>query len=226
MTSLLINCRFDVRGQKAPDHLQYFGFALVDVLWDDPHDAAATTNYIEEVDSFSNIAQLGIYSPTDNIISRTQKMNSLCVKPLLSLQSIFFEYVDTNSISGVNYDLSADYVERWETFKAINNSILNENNIGAFYLVDEPYWTGVTYTEPSAVSDLLNTDYPDIPQFFVEAYLALEDLIIPETVDWVGFDKYGVYYPNLDVDYLNDLETLKSKRSTPQQKIVLIIDDQ
>lgn len=212
--------------QTAPPHLQFFGFALVDVLWDDPHDAVATTNYITEVDSFSNLAQLGIYTPTDNIITRVQLMNELCVKPLLSIQSIFFEYVDTIAPSGVNYNLLANYEDRWNTFKTINNTILNAEKIGAFYIADEPTWTGITYDELNAVCVLLQADFPDIPIMFVEAYTVLDSLIIPVDADWVGFDKYGIYNPDSDVDYLSDLALLKSKRSNPAQKIIIIIDDQ
>lgn len=212
--------------QSAPPHLQFFGFALVDVLWDDPHDGVATTNYITEVDSFSNLAQLGIYSPTDNIIARVQLMNDVCVKPMLSIQSIFFEYADTVAPSGVNYNLLANYEDRWNTFKSINNTILNAEQIGALYIADEPTWNGIIYDELNAVCVLLQADFPEIPIMFVEAYTVLDSLIIPVDVDWVGFDKYGVYNPDTDADYLSDLALLKSKRSNPAQKIIIIIDDQ
>lgn len=212
--------------QTAPSHLQYFGFALVDVLWDDPHDADFTTNYITEVDSFSNIAQLGVYVPEDNIIERVQLMNSLCVKPLLSVQAIFFEYVDTIAPSGVNYNLRDNYFERWNTFKDINTAIFNVDNIGAFYIADEPTWTGITFEELNIVCELIQNDFPEIPIAFVEAYPVINDLIVPSSADWIGFDKYGVYNPDEDIDYLADLSLLKSKRSSPEQKIIIIIDDQ
>ena len=46
------------QAQTAPPHLRYFGFALIDVFWDDPHDTSAITNYLSEVDTFSNVAHV------------------------------------------------------------------------------------------------------------------------------------------------------------------------
>ncbi len=212
--------------QTAPPHLKYFGFSLVDMLWDDPHDTSPITNYIAEVDSFSNIAQLGVYSDTDNIITRVNLMNSRCVKPIVSLQSIFYRTIDTLAPSGDHIALYTNFVARWNFFKATNAAILDSSKIAAFYVVDEPVWNGLSFSELDTVCNLLKNDFPDIPLFFIEAYTVLSNLQIPTTVDWVGFDEYAIFDPYSDVTYNNDLDTLKSKRSNPNQKIILIVDDQ
>lgn len=212
--------------QTAPPHLKYFGYALVDVGWDDPHDKATTTNYIAEVKDFSNIAQLGVYNYTDNIISRTNLMNTNCVKPFLSIQSVCYYEVDAQAPSGHHFKLHPNFKARWNAFKATNLSILNSSKIAAFYVADEPLWNGIIFSELDTVCQMIKKDFPNIPLMFVEGYPVLDKLIIPTSVDWVGFDRYEVFDPTTSSIFLNDLNTLKSKRSTPDQKIFLVIDDQ
>jgi len=212
--------------QTAPPHLKYFGFALVDVLWDDPHDTSNITNYIAEVDSFSNIAQLGVYNYTDNIIARVNLMNAKCVKPFLSIQSICYYEVDTLAPSGHHFMLYPNFQARWNSFKTTNLSILDSSKIAAFYVADEPVWNGISFSELDTVCQMIKNDFPNIPIMFVEGYPVLSSLVIPTSVDWVGFDRYEIFDPTTSSIYLNDLDTLKSKRSTPNQKIFLIIDDQ
>ncbi len=213
-------------GQSAPPHLKYFGYALVDALWDDPHDIAATTNYIAEVDSFSNIAQLGVYNYTDTIISRTNLMNIHCVKPFLSIQSVCYYEVDTLASSGHHFKLYPNFKARWNSFKSTNLSILHSSKIAAFYVADEPVWNGISFSELDTVCQMIKSDFPNIPLMFVEAYPVLNSLSVPTSVDWVGFDRYEIFDPTTSTLFLNNLNTLKSKLSTASQKIFLVIDDQ
>jgi hypothetical protein len=219
-------CALRLSAQTAPAHLQYFGFAVVDCLWDDPHDASTVTNYINEVDTFSNLAQLCVYSYTDDVTARVNLMTGVCVKPMLSVQAVFFQYIDTLGPSGANYDLFSDYALRWAAFKTINQSVLNANSIGCFYIIDEPYWNGVTYADLVAVSQLIKTDFPNIPIMFIEAYPVVNSMQIPTTVDWVGFDMYGIFDPANDLTFMGHLNTVKNARSTSSQEVFLIIDDQ
>lgn len=212
--------------QTAPPHLKYFGFALVDMLWDDPHDTSTITNYITEVDSFSNVAQLGVEGYTDNIIARTNLMNSNCVKPFLSIQSICYYEVDTLAPSGHHFQLYPNFQARWNSFMTTNLSILDSSKIAAFYVADEPVWNGISFSELDTVCQMIKSDFPNIPLMFVEGYPVLSSLVIPTSVDWVGFDRYEVFDPTTSSIFLNDLDTLKSKLSTSNQRIFLIIDDQ
>ena len=212
--------------QTAPPHLKYFGYALVDAHWDDPHDKTTTTNYITEVGGFSNIAQLGVFNYTDNIIARTNLMNSNCVKPLLSIQSICYYEVDKLAPSGHHFKLYPDFKARWDVFKGSNLSILNSSKVAAFYVADEPVWNGITFSELDAVCKMIKSDFPNIPIMFVEGYPVLNSLIVPTSVDWVGFDRYEVFDPTTSSIFLDDLNILKSKLSTSKQRIFLTIDDQ
>ena len=212
--------------QTAPSHLKYFGYALVDALYDDPLDASTTTNYIAEVDSFSNVAQLAVYDYTDDINARVNLLNAHCVKPFLSIQSIFYYRIDGNAPSGNHLTLYSNFQARWNSFKATNLAVLNPSKIAALYVADEPVWNGISFSDLNTVCQILKNDFPNIPTMFVEAYPVLNSLVIPTSIDWIGFDRYGIFDPATSSVFLNDLQTLKSKRSTINQKIFLIIDDQ
>lgn len=209
-----------------PSRLKYFGFALVDCALDDPNDTVVMTNYITEVDSFSNIAQLYVSNYTDTIIDRVNLMNAHCVKPILSTSGIFVYLANSNGPSGSNYDLYPDYLTRWNTFKTTNASVLNSGQIEMIYVCDEPTWNGLTFGELDTICTTIKNDFPDIPLLFVEAYTMVAQVQVPLTVDWIGFDHYGIYDVSTDPSYLAWLDTLKSRRSRPDQKIFLVFDDE
>lgn len=214
------------QAQTAPAHLKYFGFTAIDCFYDDPLDATLTTDYISEVDTFSNIAHMCVYDYTDNIVARTNLMNAHCVNSLLHIQEIFFQIVDTLAPSGVNYDLYPDFTARWATFAATNAAVLDPSKVACFYIVDEPFWNGVSLADMDTVCALLKNDFPTIPLLMVEAYITVDVMQVPEAMDWVGFDRYGSFDPQNDPAFQDNLDTLKARLSSPNQKIILIIDDQ
>lgn len=225
--SILLSCGKDEEVSSSANqnsHIEYFGFTLIDTYWDDPTDAESKTNYADEIHNFSNIADILVVNSNDNLSQRIQNFADLDLKAILHLNELFFELIDTNSLSGSNYDLRPDYEARWNEFKAINLSILNTNSIGALYIGEEPTWNGITFTELNAVSQLLKKDFPDIPSMIIEAYPSLSDLQIPETIDWIGFDRYFVKNPTINGEFQKDWELLKSKISSPRQKIMVILD--
>ena len=217
---------FAVNAQTAPSHLKYFGFAIIDCLYDDPLDNEPTTNYISEVESFSNIAQMCVYDYTSNITDRVTLMNNHCVLPIVHIQSIFYELVDNSAPSGENLDLISDYESRWNTFKTANNLVLDSSKIAAFYIADEPFWNGLTFSDLDIVSNLIKADFPNIPIMLIEASGALSMLEVPVSVNWLGFDEYGIFDPSTNPSFLDNLDLLKSKKSDPDQDIFLVIDDQ
>jgi hypothetical protein len=228
ISSLLLSCVLCacLCAQTAPPSLKYFGYAVVDCGFDDPNDIGTMTNYITEVDSFSNIAQLCVNDYTDTVIPRVNLMNAHCVVPILSTSSIFYYLANNNAPSGSNYDLYPNYLARWNAFKNANASVLDSSKIGMIYVVDEPTWNGVTFGELDTVCTLLKNDLPGIPLIFVEAWPVLNSLQVPTSMDFIGFDRYGIYDVSTDTTFLNELATLKSKRSATDQKIFLVVDDQ
>lgn len=205
-------------------HIEYYGFTIIDTYWDDPSDAEQKMNYADEIHGFSNLADLLVVDPNDALMERVHYFQDLELKAILHLNELFFELVDNNSPSGSNYDLRANFQERWTEFKGVNQSILNHDFIGAFYIGEEPTWNGISFDEMDAVSQLLQMDFPNIPTMMIEAYPALDDLQVPQSVDWVGFDRYFIKNPNTDTEFQQDWTLLKSKLSNQDQRIMVIMD--
>lgn len=225
--SILFTCKKDDElssHNNSNSHIKYFGFTIVDTFWDDPTDNEAKTNYSDEIYSFSNLADILVVNPNDNLEQRIEVFYNFELKAILNFNELFFELIDANSPSGSNYDLRFDFQERWNEFKNINQSILNTDYIGAFYIGEEPTWNGITFSELNAVAQLLKADFPNISLMIIEAYPSLNDLQIPETVDWIGFDRYFIKDPNLNNEFQQDWQLLKTKFTNPSQKIMVIMD--
>ena len=205
-------------------HLQYFGFTIIDTYWDDPTDSNTKTNYADEIQSFSNLADMLVVTPDDNLVQRVQQFSNLDLKAVFHFNELFFELVDANSPSGANYNLRADYEQRWNQFKNLNESILDTTYMAAFYIGEEPTWNGISFNELNTVAELLKEDKPEIPLLIIEAYPSLTDLRVPEAVDWIGFDRYFIKNPVTDSDFQQNWKTLKSKMSNPDQRIMIIMD--
>ncbi len=225
--SVLLSCNKD--NEVSPiknrnSHIKYFGFTLIDTYWDDPTDSEIKTNYADEIYTFSNLADILVVNPSDDLVQRTQTFFDFELKTIFHLNELFFELIDTNSPSGANYDLRLDYQERWNEFKSINESILDTSFVGAFYIGEEPTWNGITFSDLTNVAELLKADKPTIPLMIIEAYPSLNDLQVPDLVDWIGFDRYFISNPNINTEFQQDWEILKSKLTNPSQKIMVIMD--
>ncbi len=206
------------------NHLEYFGFTLIDVGWDDPIDTNSKTNYVDEVASFFNVADMVVVNPADNIIARMQLMSNNQMKAILHLNEIFFECVGTGGPSGTLYDLRADYKTRWNDLVTTNNLTINHSMVQAFYVGEEPTWSSISYLELKAATDYIEATIPQIPVLVIESYPVICSLQIPTTVDWIGFDHYFIKDPKNSVVFLDELSMLKSKFSSASQKVVLVLD--
>lgn len=226
-TTLLFffGCNSKDDSQIAPsiNHIEYFGFTLVDTYWDDPTDGVPKTNYTDEVAPFSNVADILVVNPTDDIQSNIEVMNSLQMKAFLNINELFFEIDGSDALSGTNYGLRTDFRSRWDTFMTSSSLVENHKGIQAFYLGEEPTWNGISFNELQQAADYIKSNLPEIPIMLIEAYPALNDLRIPDSIDWVGFDHYFIKDPNTDTTFNAELALLKSKL-TEKQKLVLVMD--
>lgn len=209
--------------QTAPARLKHFGFYLINTYVDDKYDGVPKTNYTDEVSSFTNLNQSLAFSPLQDVSGDVNAMNAECTKPFMSCEQIFWRRVDGNAPSGNNYDIYPDWQARWNTFKATNAATLTPGKIGCFYIADEPLWNGIPNAELAAVTDVIKNDYPAIPIFYIEEYPEVANMVVPASVDWIGFDQYFIFDPLHNTQYLAYLNTLKSKRSN-NQKIFIIGD--
>ncbi|XLS28645.1 hypothetical protein ACJD0Z_15770 [Flavobacteriaceae bacterium M23B6Z8] len=224
---LIIGCgsNSEMDQNTAQSELSYFGFTLVDTYWDDPSDSVIKTNYIDEVAAFSNIADILVINPQDQLVERLKMMNAQGMKAILHLNEIFFEFSAIGGGgSGFRYRLRQDYKKRWDDFAGVNDLIENQSLIQILYLGEEPTWNGITFEELKNASDYLKETFPSLPVMLIEAAPAIERLQIPESVDWVGFDHYFLKDPGNDPQYLSELNLLKSKLSTEDQKLVFVMD--
>jgi predicted acetyltransferase len=223
---LMVSCHKENQSDQTinSSHIKYFGFTLIDTYWDDPTDNQTKINYIDEVFGFSNIADILVVNPSDNIVARMTEMNDFQVKSILHLSEIFFEIVGTSSPSGVEYDLRTDFRSRWDEFINTNNLQVNQNLIQSFYIGEEPTWNGISYSELKAATDYVKSTMPTIPIMIIEAYPIIDQLQVPNSVDWIGFDHYLIKDPISNVNYLSELNNLKSKFTNDEQKLVIIMD--
>lgn len=222
---MFIFCGIKCFCQIAPAHLKYFGYYLVDVGQISDPNPVPNNNYINEVASFTNLNQMAAFYPSENLVTRINLMSNLCSKPFLAVQEVLYYQIDNNAPSGRHLKLYADYQARWNTFKAINSSVFTPEKIGAFYMVDEPKWNNVSFDDLNVVSQMIKNDYPNIPILVIEAYSQINALQVPTSVDWVGFDRYTMFNPSTNASYLQNLTDIKQRRSTPNQKIFIVIDN-
>jgi hypothetical protein len=205
-------------------HLQYFGFVLVDVGWDDPFDALPKTSYLDEVSPFCNVADLNVTHPSLSIRSNLEEFSRHQLKAVLHLSQLFFSNRGTNAPSGNAHMLRSDFQNRWNAFVDLNLLYDHRAKIQALYVGEEPTWNGISFEDLKSATDLLKSTFGEIPVMIVESANSLSNLIIPTSVDWVGFDRYFIKDPANHAGYTSEYRLLKSKRSSPSQKIVIIMD--
>lgn len=225
---VLISCSSKEIQKPLPDklnpHLKYFGFLLIDVGWDDPTDSENKTNYLEEVQPFTNVADIFPIGPGDNIVERMQTMHEAEVDVMIHINELFFKQIKKGgSKSGVIYGLREDYQERWNTFVAVNDLWTNDFMISCFYIGEEPAWNSIAEEEFKVVCSFLKERFPSIPLMSIEAYAAMDELYVPRELDWVGFDHYFLKMPSENSTFQKELDILKSKMQA-HQKIMLIMD--
>ncbi len=204
---------------------EWFGFIGVRCLLDDPNDEGSTSDYVQEVSGFTNLAHVCVFD--NDVHNELEDLPQHGLKALLDITLVLFEFTegDAPSGSGQRYVLRADAQSAWDSFVATNADVLDADHVGAYYLVDEPIWNGATPADIEAATAIVERDAGEIPSVIVEAPGALEKAVFPEGVDWVGFDLYGVTNPVADPAYQSSLATLR-EQARPEQRIVVVLDSQ
>ena len=166
--------------------------------------------------------------PTD-FGSMEQRVNANIIgnnKALIHLQGLFINNIpDSSSPSGFRYELLSNYEEQFNLWKDNNTFITNET-VAAFDFADEPAWNQMNMQDLATVAALIKSAFPDIPIMVIEAPDLIDDLILTDDIDWIGFDRYGTLDPKNDSEYLSLLNLIKSKRTNTNQKLVIIMESQ
>jgi hypothetical protein len=211
----------------AKPHLRWFGFLGIDCGIDDPWDPAPVTNYLDEVADFSNLGELCATDPSEDLAPRLDAFAARGVRPLVKVQDILFDSSpDGATPSGNRVRLRADHAARWAQFAALNATSLGSLSEAAFQLVDRPTWNGLSAPDLETAADLVDATFPDLQILLVEEGGSLGGLVVPATVDWIGFRRFGTIDPFSDAGYLAAFDLLKSKRSSPHQRLALIVEAQ
>ena len=205
--------------------LTYFGFALVDAYFDDPHDSETKVNYADEVKGFTNIAHMVLKSLTEDITDRLAVFHSYHLKAILHVQDLFFEEKSSDGIRS-DYDLRSNYKENWNSFIAINFLEDKLDDIGAFYLADEPYWNHISFEELNLTATLIKNTFPNVPILLIEAYAVLDEFKVPQAVDWIGFDQYDTIDPTTDQNYQVNWAKITDLAEKNNDSIIVIMDTQ
>jgi len=203
--------------------LTYFGFTLIDVGWDDPTDMISKTNYVDEVSSFTNIADILVVNANDQIVPRLQTMSDAEMQAILNIYFLLFEEIDSSAPSGHRYQLYPDYQTRWNQFVLTNDLTSHTDKIAALYIGEEPTWNGISATELTEACNYIKSNFPHTPIMIIEAYPAIDQLVIPSSADWIGFDQYFIQDPFTDTSYQANTQLLKSKMSS-NQSLVIVMD--
>lgn len=209
----------------ARDIRRHFGFYFVDAAKLDPGDTSARTVYTEEVYSFTTIGHLLTLGPKDRVDERIDRMFGVGMRPVLAVGRVFFNSTREPTFEGgYRISLAPDAQERWTRYVELNSLRSRADVIAAIYLVDEPIWHGLSNEELARAAAIVEADFPNTPIMIIEAAKAIKDLTVPREVDWIGFDRYGVMDPEHDPGYLRQLESLKRRRSRPDQKLVIVME--
>lgn len=191
--------------------LKYFGFA-------------GAGEHVAEVAPFSNAVHLGV-DYNVNYTNKIQSIKAANARAIVGLHNVLFCKTGRLTPEGrPAWALCSNYGARWWSFTSTNTAVLNSSHVLAFYMADEPTWNGITASDLSIATNLVTSKYPGIPRMVVEAYPAVGRLVVPYNMSWVGFDLYGVKDPATHPQYKSLYATLKSRRTSSLQKMVVIGD--
>ncbi|WP_224365336.1 hypothetical protein [Hyalangium versicolor] len=180
----------DVAVSPVVSHLKQYGY-----YW------AQSSNYGSHLDEVTAHTNLNfVQRPEDLVLCAARG-----VKCLLETRWQFFN----------GSTLRPDYVQAWNQLVTAITPYLG--SVGGFYVIDEPYWVGVSVQDLETCVNTLKNTFPSIPVMVVHAVPSLSPtLVTPARADWVGFDHYGSM--SEVVSYLNTLRATLS----PSQKLWLV----
>jgi len=226
--SIFISCNTPDVNLKLEDkingNLTYFGWSLVDTYFDDPTDSEEKSNYVDEIAPFSNVGDILPSGPNDDIRDRLETFQAHDVEVMLHVWGIFFEeQQEGGELSGKIWGLNPNYKSDWEEFAELNELHTYQNNLHSFYLGEEPAWNSISEEDFTIAADYLKETFPDVDILMIEAYLALDNMYTPASVDLVGWDHYFVKEPATDEEFLAEL-TLIENTIQDHQNIYMVMD--
>jgi len=184
------------------NHIKYFGYARAG---DDAASIAATA-------SFTNVATVEAMTCDSGCPAQFAAARAGKVKMIVELRQIFYD---------PQGDLWPNYQARWAH---VQTYVTPNLDITLGFFMNEPTQHGVSAANLATACNLVKATYPSTLLGVDEAYPHVGDVVIPASVDLVGFDRYGVRDPNTDASYVAQYNTIAARRSTPTQKMFVVMD--
>ncbi len=181
---------------SAPEPLRHYGYLWAESLSYGPH--------LSEVHAYTNLN--AVQRPED--LAVCAKLEVQCI---LEARWQFFQ----SSMPDGRLPLTEHHELLWQQLRsAITEHI---RFVAAFYVVDEPYWGGVSQADLERSIAIIKASFPDKPVIvnFARPSLTAE-LQVPRQADWIGFDHYGP---------INEVERLLAvlmQRIHPHQRVFLV----
>lgn len=212
--------------KSSNNHLKYFGFAGVDCGLRDPHIGSGKTDFADELSGFANIGQMCVYSPKDSIGKRVALFHHYGLKAVLDVEALLFDRKSVTTRSRTELTLRHDAEKRWSAFANLNKAALVPKYLAAIYIADEPAWNNMSLADFKRALKIVKKSLPDIPTMSIEAWKAIDHIMVPKELDWIGFDRYDSVDPAHDQKWLADLKAVTSARTRHGQKIVIVASTQ
>jgi hypothetical protein len=155
-------------------------------------------NVLNNYSSVTGVVNMARLNLTDNVAAQFAQYH---VRTFLSVRGAFFK---TNNVC----DWDPNYQVNWNALvnKLVSGSIVQD--VIAFYLIDEPYWssldanlnptcsTATVLNNLTIASQTIKASFPTIPVAIIEAWPMIEESSVtyPASIDWLGFDCYPFEY--------------------------------
>lgn len=179
---------------KQSTNPRYFGY-----YWVSNSEITSTKSYTNcsfvdntWISAIPNTSQDDMDTLIANDLASLAFFKSSGIKAIIHVSGIFY----INILTKTAYD-STTYTNNWNTYYNAILSYINDGTVIAFYL-DEP-----SNAQLSAVGGLnvIKQTNPALQTFIVlyaSAVIGIRDgtYTIPDSIDWIGFDEYCVWYAN------------------------------
>ncbi|MGB8813330.1 MAG: hypothetical protein WCC57_09095 [Paracoccaceae bacterium] len=196
--------------------LEFFGYAAVSCGHDDPFDDDLKTDYSDEVAGFTNANHVCLPG-NPALWAETLAMAAAQYDPVVLVDGLF-----DFGPNGAGPDGAAAQA-LWGLFRqALKKSGVPPERL-FFYLADEPSLFGVPIGQVNRAGEIVHETYPGSRTLLIEAYDPDGAPAVPASVDYWGFDVYGVPDPAREPRYGAFLDQARATMHSGQ-KIVLVLD--
>ena len=202
-----------VADASADSNLRYFGFS----------GGCDTETFVQETAPLSNVCLIDVQDERLLDHDWTAKMMVRDVKLVVGTHSTFYEPVAVPGRPWPEFDLRADFRQRWQDAIAGKQDALDAL-AEFFYVADEPNWNGISRSELESAHLEIKRSMPHaktVTSFNHRLDVAwFEGREVP--TDAVAYHQYGVLDPGVDPDFQEHVLLIKSY--APGRELFYVMD--